>query len=68
MFAQVPNTMPSLRCSIAGAVTPFEKPVIGTSAPAPAQVPNLSYMPKPVAIAATSIKVDATKEPILFGS
>lgn len=42
IFTQIPKMMPSCLNSIAGLVTEFENPVIGTIEPAPANAPILS--------------------------
>ena len=42
IFTQIPNIIPSCLNSIAGLVTEFENPVIGTMEPAPANAPILS--------------------------
>ena len=47
----MPVIIPSLLYSIALLVTLLAKPVIGIIVPAPANCPNLSYIPKAVKIA-----------------
>lgn len=48
IFAPTPKIYPSLLNSIAGEAIEFANPVIGTAEPAPANLANLSKIPKPV--------------------
>ena len=48
IFAATPNTKPSFLNSIAGETTALEKPVIGTTVPAPPKSASLLYVPVPV--------------------
>ena len=57
ILAAIPVTRPSLLNSRAAEVTAFEKPVIGTNVPAPANFAMLSYSFSPVKIAAAKISV-----------
>ena len=56
-FAARPVIMPSVLNSSAGLVTAFAKPVMGTSAPAPAIFAKLSYTPSAVKSAPRKISV-----------
>lgn len=52
-----PNINPSFLYSSAGLAIEFEKPVIGTMEPAPANAPILSYTPSPVRNEAKNIRI-----------
>jgi len=60
IFAPTPVISPSVLNSTAGAATAFAKPVMGTSAPAPACLANFSYQPREVVRAERNISVSET--------
>lgn len=67
IFAPTPRMKPSVLNSMAGAETALEKPVIGTSVPAPANFAMSSYTLKPVNNAAKVTKVmDVAQDASIF--
>lgn len=66
ILAPRPVTNPSFLNSMAGDVTEFENPVIGTIEPAPANFPNFPYSPKPVIKEDIKINTDEVYIPVSF--
>ena len=62
-LAARPATRPSVLNSSAGEATAFAKPVMGTSAPAPAKAANLSYTPRPVSSAPRKMSATLVQTP-----
>ena len=60
IFAPTPRTYPSLFASIAWLVTEFEKPLIGTSVPAPAWRAIVSKTPRSVRVDASAMIIRET--------